>query len=188
MTKQVVDHIIFNGERFILAERKGDDLEIPKEIKLQPYPWSTASYRGFFCDYSIENETLYMTSLSIGTKDGIYPTIENVEPTMHELCGIAQYHDLQIHIPFCGGMLIGRDYIWGYGSDFPIAWVHKSVFEIEFSDGKVTNIIDRSKSMNCLRFFNRWFDPLCLLTSYETSRKITKLLAKQFNIVGYHLD
>ena len=63
------------------------------------------------------------------------------------------YYDLNLEINFTGKMLLGRDFIREYyiHMGHQQAWSYETVYEFEFTDGKLINIIDLSKCVAELR-------------------------------------
>jgi len=77
MTKQIVDAIYYNNERHLPISMSGKGLPHPRDYGLDPDMRSTACWRGFYYQYTIRQERLWLTHLVVNHK-GDYPLIDGV--------------------------------------------------------------------------------------------------------------
>ncbi len=77
MTKQIVDQIIYEGERHRPLSISGKGLPHPRDFGLRPGMMSTACWRGFYCEYTVRQDQLWLTHLVVH-HDGEYPPIAGV--------------------------------------------------------------------------------------------------------------
>lgn len=83
MTKQFADAIYYNNERHLPISMSGKGLPHPHDYGLDPDMRSTACYRGFYCNYTIRQNYLWLTHLVVG-HDGDYPQIGGVDAIYEE--------------------------------------------------------------------------------------------------------
>ena len=51
MTAQILDSVIYRGERYDLIGKRGGELVVPQHFDIEPRSWHTACYRGYVCRY-----------------------------------------------------------------------------------------------------------------------------------------
>lgn len=66
MTAQIPDTVLYGTGRYDLAGVGGYGLFDPGEHGLQVGMISTACWRGFICEYTVEDNQLFLTSLELG--------------------------------------------------------------------------------------------------------------------------
>lgn len=79
MTAQIEDKYLFGDKEYTavaLSDPVGFD---PRDYGLKPHFAATACYRGFWCDYSIEEDMLVLKNLYIYNRDGDYPAVNGRE-------------------------------------------------------------------------------------------------------------
>lgn len=136
MTKQIQDTIIFNGKSFnILALSSDLDFSPAKEFGLDLTMWGTANYRGFWCEYIIENKKFSIHTMTVYTKSGQYPTIHSVNPIPEKRAyDLSKRVNFRIPIP------------WQYKNlDYSYIFTGKLVIEIQeneiYYSKKLVNIV-----------------------------------------------
>ncbi len=175
MTAQVADQVLFNKLLWEFIGITGGRLFDPEDWKIKPASTCTACWRGFVCQYAIEENKLVLDSLIVhDTEDGHLPAINGVEPSFHQdilfdfepesppaafsSCGAknggpALYRNLHLRLPFSGGVLLARDFI-------PEMYVHmgfqkphrfRSVIELCAEDGAIVTQLDHSAQMEKIR-------------------------------------
>jgi hypothetical protein len=83
VTKQIVDVVYYNNERLFPLSISGKGLPHPKDFGLHPFMISTACWRGFYCEYTIREDRLWLTRL-VAQHDGEYPVIDGVKALYEE--------------------------------------------------------------------------------------------------------
>ena len=83
MTKQIVDVVYHNSERLFPLSISGTGLPHPRDYGLHPFMISTACWRGFYCEYTIREDRLWLTRLVV-RHDGEYPVIDGVKALYEE--------------------------------------------------------------------------------------------------------
>ena len=164
MTGQISDSVIFQGEKYSLAEFEGDSLFDPAIYGLKPSVLSTACWRGFVCTYKVFRKRLKLCKLSIELESEEYETLfkalgidfnANTDKHTRE----SELSDLAVDIGFTGTMLIGRD----FRNDlyihmgFQSASSYKDVWSLDFDNGELKAADDISLEMEEYResYFQR---------------------------------
>lgn len=170
MTAQVSDKVNFEECVYAIAAICGGDLFSPSQIGVKPIATSSASWRGFHCEYLVEGDRLLLSQLVIGLDAGDVKLgrIRIFEKTP-EPCGFTgrknSEHDLGIHprnylignlrepIPFSGGLLLGHDFIRELyvHMGFHPAYKFRKVIELILEDGRMTHAFDRSEEAAMIR-------------------------------------
>lgn len=83
MTKQIVDQIIYEGERHLPLSISGKGLPHPRDFGLNPFTISTACWRGFYCQYTVRDNRLWLTHLVVRDITE-YPPISGVHALYEE--------------------------------------------------------------------------------------------------------
>lgn len=170
MTAQIGDTVIYQDRDFSLAGINGDGLFDPKQIGLKVVMISTACYDGFYCTYTVEDDSLFLTRLTVGFEENDRLLAENGEGPMYwdklpnrdqyealdmmtlktEKCwGDWYYEGFRHRVAFTGGLLIGDDFIhemyvhMGYHP----AYKYRTVHELIFDDGHLISQTDKSDHM-----------------------------------------
>jgi hypothetical protein len=119
MTRQIDDVVYYRGKRYNLADLSGSSLVVPEEYCVSNL--STACWRGFTCTYKVADNALFV-----------------VRPPSRS----------RQLIPFTGAMLLGGGYIQKLlGMVTPDAYKYRTVYELEFQDGRLLETHDRSKEV-----------------------------------------
>jgi hypothetical protein len=146
MTAQIPDTVVYRGQgNHALVGISGSGLFDPSEHGLRVGMISTACWRGFLCEYTVEDGQLFLTVLELGMAE---------PPT--ELFGAhvrrgraAVYRPIRVRQPFTGGLLLGDGFIhelYVHMGHQP-AWKYTTVLELTFDDGQLTAVHDRSELM-----------------------------------------
>lgn len=170
MTAQIGDTIVHQGCEYELAGVNGDGLFDPKQVDLEVVMLSTACYDGFYCTYTIADEALLLTRLTVGFDENDQLLAENGEgpiswgrlpqrdkyeavdmmtlkSEMH--WGDWYYAGFRHPIAFTGGLLIGAEFIremyvpMGYHP----AYKYRKVLELIFDEGRLVSQDDKSDEM-----------------------------------------
>lgn len=174
MTVQIGDICKYQQKDYWTVKLSGKCLFEPKHYGLEAHPSMTACYRGFWCEFSLENDALILHDLYLFNKDGYYPPLNGVDVSPQEFIeyerfsdnpkkrevitrpahfGHRLYKDVHLPINYNGRILIGRapkctyhiDGIW----DNP--WQYSDLREFIFDDGILVDIIDQSETARDIR-------------------------------------
>jgi hypothetical protein len=163
MTAQFPDAVQYQGKEYNLAGIKGDKLFEPQDYGLNPVGTCTACWRGFVCHYVV-NEDLRLDALFIGLDmsdrnaadspallNGIQPT--HSEDFLSKHLGMLEYPNINLVIPFTGGLLLGEDFIKELyvHMGFHPAWKYREVWELLFVEGILIESNNRSLEMEQIR-------------------------------------
>ncbi|MCC7374767.1 MAG: hypothetical protein IT581_08925 [Verrucomicrobiales bacterium] len=161
MTAQIHDKVFHRDREFAIFGRIGSDLFKPQAHGIQPERLCTACWRGYFARYEVLDGQLFLTKLNIGLSDsdgyaaragqgkllfGRPPRCDRQE------IGFI-YDELRHPIPFSGSLLLNADFIRELllkVHDRPV-WAHRNVREVLFTQGHLTDDLDRSSAMQSLR-------------------------------------
>jgi len=148
MTGQILDTLQFEGEPYSIIGFT-DPLFDPSIFGFEPVMMHTACYQGFHCSFAIDGEMLFLENLNVNDKNNRYPEINGVHSVEHEPDEVFcwRYEGLKEPINFTGQVRLGKDFIQDLYVHMGVqsATSFNSVLEIEFLDGKVRSVVDRSK-------------------------------------------
>jgi hypothetical protein len=174
MTAQISDTVCYQGRDFSIAGVNGDGLFDPAGIGLKVVMLSTACYRGFYCTYSVVDEHLRLTRLTVGFDKQDWQTAERGEgPVWFGRLPRREQRDCHTYNPktkrtepskywsdfyyeglcepvqFTGGILIGADFIQEMyvHMGFHPAYKYQEVHELVFDAGKLVKASDLSHAM-----------------------------------------
>ena len=172
MTAQIGDIYKHKNEEYSIVALSAPLSFNPKNYGLEPQPSSTACYRGYWCDYDITDDGLFLENLYLFNGDGNYPDFlgKSISPVKYQECdcyrgkkktrkkiprfmGHRVYENVQLLIPYTGKILLGKDFLREYyihmGYQRPFAY--KTLKEFIFEDGIPLDIIDHSETAEKLR-------------------------------------
>lgn len=181
MTAQAHDELYYNGQQYSIVGINGSKLFNPNDHNINPVMISTACWRGYVCTYEVVEKTFYLKQLNIGLGEqdqkiaerGEGPKLFGKIPQQYYLqfensktripYGYI-YEDLEEHIFFSGGLLLGRDFIQEMyvHMGFHPAYKYRQVWELTFVDGKLEEETDCSSKMGEFRemIANRPLEPI----------------------------
>ncbi|MCP2341236.1 hypothetical protein [Actinomadura rupiterrae] len=144
MTGQIPDSVQYRGHSYSLTGQEGEGLFDPADHGIQPAVMSTACWRGFICEYTVVDGGLVLTELQLSV-EGDPPTLFGVAPERDELRDLI-YRNLREPVRFTGRLLLGREFIDGLyvHMGFQSSWKYQDVQELEFENGHLTAVHDRS--------------------------------------------
>jgi hypothetical protein len=153
MTAQINDSFLFQDQKFSLVGVNGEDLFHPAPYGMQPLPRITSCWRGYVCTYKIQYNKLLLDTLQINLgQEG--PLINHLRPVFSTAGTFDNnYHDLNLHIDFTGGMLVASGFIQELyvHMGFHPAWKYETAYELVFSQGTLLESKDVSRQMAELR-------------------------------------
>lgn len=167
MTAQIGDIYKYEKKEFTIVALSSAMLFDPKNFGMEPHPSSTACYRGYWCEYSIENDELLLKDLYLFNSDGKYPPLNGVEVspqefkeyecykgnnkksekvTMPAYFGHRVYRDVNMPIPYTGKILLGDGFMREYyiHMGFQRGWAYKKLIELVFEEGILVECNDLS--------------------------------------------
>ena len=165
MTAQISDKFFYNEKEHNLVAISERITFRPEEYGITPKMMHTACYRGFYCEYVIKEDILYLEKFTVNSADGNYPEINGKtaipDPWYVKFCnerkqefkGPCEYKNLELPIEFSGKMVLGADFLREYyiHMGFQRAWAYKELIELEIEEGIVINVIDHSEKAEALR-------------------------------------
>ncbi len=146
MTAQIPDTVVYRGEtNFALVGICGSGLFDPSEHGLRVGMISTACWRGFLCEYTVEDGQLLLTAVELGVAE---PPAELFGAHVYR-GRAAAYRPIRVRQPFTGGLLLGArliDELYVHMGHQP-AWKYTTVLELTFDGGRLAGVHDRSELM-----------------------------------------
>jgi hypothetical protein len=144
MTAQIPDTVTYGHVEYALAGASGGLFD-PSEYGLQVGMINTACWRGFLCEYTIEDDELFLTAVELGIAE---PPAELFGAHLRQ-GPAAVYRPIGVRQPFTGGVLLGAGFIqelYVHMGHQP-AWKYTTLLELSFDDGRLTDVHDRSELM-----------------------------------------
>lgn len=174
MTAQINDSIVYADLHFSIAGINGDGLFEPEQIGLEVRTLSTACWRGFYCEYSVDEGHLYLTRLTVGLSEcdaslaerGEGPEYFGTKPQRDKYEFVDAmtlkkgtdwddwyFAGFRHPIHFSGGLLIARGFIeeMYVHMGFHPAYKYREVHELVFADGALQSAGDCSQQMKEFR-------------------------------------
>ena len=164
MTAQIGDIYKYNNKECRLVARDSSNLFNPKAFGMEPHAMSTACWRGYFCEYAIIDDELFLEKLCLFNADGKYPLLNGIKAVKPKFkyAGYYEYRNINMPISYTGKMLVGNEFIREYyihmGLQKP--WAYQELLELVFEDGillecndysyiakKIRQLIDDEKRM-----------------------------------------
>ncbi|MES2583199.1 MAG: hypothetical protein V4627_10825 [Pseudomonadota bacterium] len=155
MTTQATDSATFRGKKYLVCGVDGPELVVPTEFGLKPEMPSTACYRGWMAEYSIDKSLtlsdLYVfhdAGLPVKNRTPNGPKINGVEPQEpNSYLGFnCLYKNLNVPLTFTGGMLLSNGFIRELGANmgFHPFWKFEELHELTFEHGSLISAADKS--------------------------------------------
>ena len=162
MTAQIGDTYQYQKKEFTIVALSSAMLFDPKDFGLEPHASSTACWRGYWCEYAIDNEQLLLRNLYLFNSDNKYPPFNGVEVsppefkeytnhgrkklTMPAHFGHRIYKDVDMPIPYTGKVLLGDGFMREYyiHMGFQRSWAYKELIELVFEEGILLECNDLS--------------------------------------------
>ena len=160
MTAQIPEILILDGKRFDLCGVRGEGLFEPTALGLETEAPHASCRRGFFCCYAVECGRLLLAELDLWTSPKVWKVARK---KLIALCGghldfdekaaHVKTRNLDLHIRFTGGLLLGFDFIEDLSVTigFQPAHTYRQVVELIFEDGVLVSRVDRSTEMEAVR-------------------------------------
>lgn len=84
MTAQIGDIYKYQKKEFTVVALSSVLLFDPKNYGMEPHASSTACWRGYWCEYAIEDDELLLKDLYLYNSDDKYPPLNGVEVSLPE--------------------------------------------------------------------------------------------------------
>lgn len=84
MTAQIGDIYKYQKKEFTVVALSSVMLFDPKNYGMEPHASSTACWRGYWCEYAIEDDELLLNDLYLYNSDDKYPPLNGVEVSLPE--------------------------------------------------------------------------------------------------------
>jgi len=153
MTKQIPDIVVYKGQEFILAGRKGSPLFTPMDVglSLDMMGVTTACYRRYFCEYACLSDKLFLVKFSFIQREDVEPPlVEGISPSSDSIGFAHAYENLRIPCLFSGGLILVRNPV-GLVGHFPSPIEFEEVVEVFFEKGQLQREISHSDTVASLR-------------------------------------
>lgn len=161
MTAQLSDTLLYGDEEYSICGVNGEGLFDPAHENIEAVAWETDCWKGFLCTYKILPNELLLFDLNVGLgletetiiRHGQAPKIHGVYPSCSGESSVAEYRHLNLKIPFTGGLLLGKNFLWELyvHMGFHPAYKYQNVLEILFEEGNVIKVRDCSEKMAEIR-------------------------------------
>lgn len=166
MSAQICDIYKHENKQYTLIALSGKPPFNPKDYGMEPQKSSNACWRGYWCQYIIEDGMLTLDELYLCNHDGNYPLINGVSASEEEFvettvygkrteekhmipkyAGHRAYKKINLPLSFTGKILVGKDIISDYYMrvEFQRYWAYKRLIEFLFEDGILVEINDYSE-------------------------------------------
>ena len=172
MTAQETDSVFYEGRKYdLIGSSRGELLFDIFKFGLKPEMISTACYRGFYCDYTLNTKGLFVRKLTVYDKSGNYPVIRSVKPEIVEDY-LAVYNKPDIKIRLSGRFRIARGFMDEYyihmGYQKPSTY--RTVIDFTLSKGKLVSITDRSEEAEKIRgLYKEYYGKMHLLDKIDSA-------------------
>ncbi len=153
--------VVYRGSAYQVTGVEGEGLFDPRPFGIDPWPISTACWRGYYCSYSMEGDELRLVDLHIGlaeedaerARHGEGLVLGGVRPQYDERHESFVYAPLELPVAFTGGLLLGRGFITELyvHMGFQPGWKYREVHELLFEAGRLQQAFDRSAAMEAIR-------------------------------------
>ena len=169
MTAQIGDIYRYNNMEYSIVAMSSPMIFDPRDYGLTPVWATTACWNGYWCEYSIEeNSSLLLKNLFIHNQDDQYPPINGVSVsppeyvnrvvfslergwetiTTYNYDGPRVYREVNLPIPYSGRILVGNDFIPDYyiHMGYQRSWAYKTLLEFVFEEGLLIERNDYSET------------------------------------------
>ena len=147
------DTFLYKDESYDLLLKEGTQIFRPQAYGVAPAGSQRKGW-DYHGEYGLDGYQLLVNRLWIHS-EGNYPPIKEAEPAMIsslETVEYAEYNDLAEPVAYTGGIVIARDFVYGFGftGDYP-CFCYKNVLELIFENGRLVTTIDHKKAMVRIR-------------------------------------
>lgn len=201
MTAQIGDHYFGNKKEYTAVALSVPMNFKPQNYGLEPQSCCTACWRGYWCEYNITEDGLFLQNFYMNNSKGNYPDLNGVSVSpvsYHEVIrldlkrkteaiaqaedymGHRKYEDIMMRIPYTGRMLVGRKFLSRYyiHMGFHRSWSYEELREFIFENGYLKGTIDHSDMAQKIReeIESKKLKPV------NTEENIAKFVKKSFSL------
>ncbi len=155
MTAQITDIYYYKTKQYNLVAMSDKPNFHPKNLGLDVTFKCSACWRGYWCEYEISEDEIFLKKLFVNTADGKYPDINGIKVNKKpdRFLGHRVYEGLSIATKYTGKILLGDGWLFEYGvnAGHPSPWEYKVLKEFVFECGKLTKINDYSSIAKDIR-------------------------------------
>ena len=167
MSAQIGDIYKYQGKEYTVVALSSSIMFDPKDFGLEPHASSSACWRGYWCEYSIENDEIKLKDLYLFNRDNNYPPLNGKEVSPQEFeeleCygkkrkkpkkatlpahfGHRHYKDVDMPIAYTGRILLGDGFMQEYyiHMGFQRGWAYRKLIELVFEEGILLECNDLS--------------------------------------------
>jgi hypothetical protein len=154
MSAQKYDEFIFRGEKYSLVAVEHNFANYNLQdfnIEIHTAPYISCLLRKYYLTYTIIDNVIYLNQLHIHATSGEFPQINGVECLKEN--NIIEYRNIMLPINYTGRIILGKNLIDDFyihaGFQYPHAY--GSVWELNFEENYLTQIIEWSQDMKTIR-------------------------------------
>ena len=164
-TEQIPDEVIYERKTYDLIGVTGE-LPTPETFGMETRATLSSNWRGFYTKYEIRLNKLEIYQITINAKDNEYRNINGIRPdfeTDKECYGTGEdrfctrygalYNEVEYPVNLNGKLRLGHRLLPWFrvhmGFQKPSAY--KEVIELEFVNGEIVDVIDRSEEVEIIR-------------------------------------
>lgn len=160
MTAQIPDTFRYRNQKYDIIAMIDSIGFNPRSYGLQPHSSSTACWRGYWCEYAIENGKLILERLYMYNEDNYYPDLNGVSvlPREDEHGRPLGRFGHRIYVPhmeiyYTGKLILGNDFLPEFyiHMGFQRPWAFKELLEFDFVNGQLEKVIDHSDKAEFVR-------------------------------------
>lgn len=163
MTAQIGDHYTYDGNEYTVVTMSESIPFHPADYGIFPGYVCTACARGYWCHYTIKDDSIFLKDLYVNSAEDYYPAINGVLPNRvteyeyEDYMGHRRYAGINLKIPYTGKILIGDGFLDEYyvHMGFQSFWAYKKLIELVFENGKLIESNDQSRIAAAVRMIIR---------------------------------
>lgn len=174
MTAQIGDHYFWNKKEYTAVALSAPLDFKPQNYGLDPQSSCTACRRGYWCEYNITDNGLFLQNFYMYNSEENYPDLNGVSVSpvsyhegvrldlkekketkvrIEDYMGHRKYGDIMMRIPYTGRILVGRKFLSQYyvHMGFQRSWSYEELREFIFKNGYLTETFDHSDMAQKIR-------------------------------------
>ena len=157
MTAQIPERLIYGETQFDIIGVHGENMFNPSDFGIHTRMMHTGCYRGFHSVFKVVEREFRLDHLTascdmdnpISLNDVVpdTPVRPDDYPENHYFDTTPVYEDVNLKIPFTGGLLLGAEFLRSHyvHMGFQKPYAFKSVSEMLFVEGNLTDVFDHSE-------------------------------------------
>ena len=169
MTAQIEDIYRYGGKPYTVTALSEPTVFHPQDYGLIPHSSGSTCWRGYWCEYEIADDRLYLQDLYLYNRDGNYPDCNGIPSTgpkykkadFHsELSYVLatafhhhRYADINLFIPYSGRILAGANPLGDYSINmgFQRPFAYETLIEFIFEEGILLATVNQSDAAKQFR-------------------------------------